>query len=134
LAKKKRVPEQPAAPVQAEPQAEAPASPPPAPPEPVAPVKLQHEDNGSVYTGELIRKMREQKGLTLKEIAERTKISVGVLQALEDERYEDMPSARVYVRGFVRCFAEELGLDKDQVSQSYVPRWERWFTDHGRRY
>ena len=86
------------------------------------------------FTGEHIKRMREQKGLTLKEIAERTKISVAILQALEDERYEDMPSARVYVRGFVRCFAEELGLDKDQVSQSYVPRWERWFTDSGRRY
>ena len=99
------------------------------PPEPVKP----KDENGS-FTGERIKKMREQKGLTLKEIAEKTKISVAVLQALEDERYEDMPSARVYVRGFVRCLAEEIGLDKDQVSQSYVPRWERWFSESGRRY
>jgi DNA-binding transcriptional regulator YiaG len=120
LAKKKREKEEPEAEV--------------LPPEP-KPVEVQprHADNGG-FTGEHIKKMREQKGLTLKEIAERTKISVAILQALEDERYEDMPSARVYVRGFVRCFAEELGLDKDQVSQSYVPRWERWFTDNGRRY
>jgi hypothetical protein len=114
-----------------EPAAE--AAPPP-PPEPVA--KLEEEDPVPVgsFTGETIRRMREQKGLTLKEIAEKTKISVAVLQALEDERYEDMPSARVYVRGFVRCLAEEIGLDKDQVSQGYVPRWERWFSDSGRRY
>jgi DNA-binding transcriptional regulator YiaG len=97
------------------------------------PAKQPKEENGS-FTGERIKRMREQKGLTLKEIAERTKISVAVLQALEDERYEDMPSARVYVRGFVRCLAEEIGLDKDQVSQSYVPRWERWFSESGRRY
>jgi hypothetical protein len=102
-------------------------------PPPPAKEEKPKDENGS-YTGDRIRKSREQKGLTLKEIAEKTKISVAVLQALEDERYEDMPSARVYVRGFVRCLAEEIGLDKDQVSQSYVPRWERWFEDSGRRY
>jgi hypothetical protein len=108
------------------------AAPPPPPPEPVA--KLEEEVVAGSFTGETIRKMREQKGLTLKEIADKTKISVAMLQALEDERYEDMPSARVYVRGFVRCLAEEIGLDKDHVSQGYVPRWERWFSDSGRRY
>lgn len=98
-------------------------------PEPETP----KDENGS-FTGERIRTVREQQGITLKEIAEKTKISVVVLQALEDERYEDMPSARVYVRGFVRCLAEEIGLDKDRVSQSYVPRWERWFAESSRRY
>lgn len=88
----------------------------------------------STITGERIKKAREERGLSLKEISDRTKISVATLQALEDERYEDMPNARVYVRGFVRCLAEEVGLDKDQVSQSYVPRWERWFVDNGRAY
>ncbi len=111
---------------------EAPAPAPEPPPEPAPPP--QAEDLGSGFTGERIKKTREQKGLTLKEISEKTKISVATLQALEEERYEDMPSARVYVRGFVRCLAEEIGLDKDQVAQSYLPRWERWFTDAGRRY
>jgi len=119
LAKKKR-------------EAAEPEVPPPAP-EPPKPEPIKVE-SGATFTGEAIRKMREQRGLTLKEIAEKTKISVAVLQALEEERYEDMPSARVYVRGFVRCLAEEIGLDKDQVSQSYVPRWEQWFADSSRRY
>lgn len=90
--------------------------------------------NGTVFTGEQIKAAREEKGLSLKEISERTKISVATLQALEEERYEDMPNARVYVRGFVRCLAEEVGLDRDQVSLTYVPRWERWFEESGRRW
>lgn len=81
----------------------------------------------SIFTGELLRQIRESQKITLKEISQRTRISVASLAALETEKYEDLPNARVYVRGFVRCLAVEIGLDKDQVSRSYLPRWERWF-------
>jgi cytoskeletal protein RodZ len=67
----------------------------------------------------------------MKELSQRTRISVASLAALEEERYEALPNARVYVRGFVRCLATEIGLDRDQVSRTYVPRWESWFYDHG---
>ena len=61
-------------------------------------------------------------------MSESTKISKRVISALEDERYPDMPNARVYVRGFVRCLARELELDLDAVTRSYLPKWEQWFT------
>ena len=83
--------------------------------------------DGPEYTGALLREIREGRGLSISEISERTRISRTVLVALEEERYEDIPNARVYVRGFVRCVARELELDMDEVSRSYVPRWERWF-------
>lgn len=82
------------------------------------------------FDGARIKKEREKKGMTHEEISARTKISLKVLRALEDERYEDMPNARVYIRGFVRCVARELGLDQDDVSTSYVPRWEAWVARH----
>ena len=82
--------------------------------------------SGVTYDGAQLKKAREAKGLTHEEISSRTKISRKVLSALEDERYEDLPNARVYVRGFVRCIARELGLDPEQVSRTYVPRWEAW--------
>lgn len=82
---------------------------------------------GPEYTGALLREIREARGLSISEISDRTRISRTVLLALEEERYEDIPNARVYVRGFVRCVARELELDMDEVSRSYVPRWERWF-------
>lgn len=86
------------------------------------------------YSGAHLRKVREGKGLTIADVSERTKISKAVLNALEAERYEDMPNARVYVRGFVRCVARELDLDLDQVTQAYLPKWERWFAEHGEVY
>ena len=82
------------------------------------------------YSGPHLRKVREEKGLTIADIAERTKISKAVLTALETEHYEDMPNARVYVRGFVRCVARELDLDLEEVTQAYLPKWERWFEQH----
>jgi cytoskeletal protein RodZ len=97
--------------------------------QPVTSAKVKVADD-TVFTGELLRQVRESQRITLKEIAERTRISVTNLSALENEKYEDLPNARVYVRGFVRCLAVEIGLDKDHVSRTYVPRWERWFVDH----
>ena len=87
----------------------------------------------TIFTGEILRKVRESQRLTLKELSQRTRISVASLAALESERYEDLPNARVYVRGFVRALAVEIGLDRDQVSRTYVPRWEAWFLAHGGR-
>jgi len=83
-------------------------------------------DASTLFTGELLRRYREAKGITLKAISSSTRIGVPSLRAVEEDRFEDLPNARIYVRGFVRCLAQELGLDPDQVSKSYVARWERW--------
>ena len=82
-----------------------------------------------VYNGEKLKSIRESLGKTLEEISNRTKINTAILKALEEERYEDMPNARVYVRGFVRCLATELKLNEDEVSKTYLPGWERWFSN-----
>lgn len=86
-------------------------------------------DESTVYSGEFLRRYRESRGLELKEIAERTRIGARSLQAIEEERFEDLPDARVYVRGFVRCLAEEVGLDPDQAAKSYLTRWASWNVD-----
>jgi hypothetical protein len=87
----------------------------------------------TVFTGDLLRQIRESQRLSLKELATRTRISVVSLAALENEKFEDLPNARVYVRGFVRCLAVEIGLDRDHVSRTYLPRWEAWYeTQHVR--
>lgn len=83
--------------------------------------------DGPLINGDYLKRARESKGITLKEIAERTKINASSLAAVEDERFEALPDARIYVRGFVRCLAEELGLDADAVARAYLPRWDRWF-------
>lgn len=90
-------------------------------------------DESTVYTGEFLRRYRESRGLALKEIAERTRIGARSLQAVEEERFEDLPDARVYVRGFVRCLAEEVGLDPDLAAKSYLVRWASWNAEQAER-
>lgn len=90
--------------------------------------------SSEAFSGARLKKIREDKGLTIAELSSRTKISKAVLQALEEERYANMPNARVYVRGFVRCVARELELDLDAVSKSYLPAWERWFSEQPEGY
>lgn len=114
------------------PETDAPVASEEVPTSPPAPAAAMVEiDDGTEFSGPLLRRIRESKGMSLKLVSEHTKISSGTLAALEEERYGDMPNARVYVRGFVRCLARELGLDADQVSRSYVPRWERWSETQG---
>ena len=59
--------------------------------------------------GELTR-AREGRGLTLENAERDTRISQRYLQALEDERFDVIP-APVYARGFLRSYAQYLGLD-----------------------
>ena len=80
--------------------------------------------------GAILKKEREQRGLSLTELSDRTKITKAILSALEDERYDELPNARIYVWGFVRCFARELDLDMDEMAAAYVPRWEQWVMDN----
>lgn len=86
----------------------------------------------TVFTGEMLKQIRESQRMSLKEISEKTRISQASLAALESERFEDLPNARVYVRGFVRCLAVEIGLDREQVSRTYLPRWQAWYEAHTR--
>lgn len=60
--------------------------------------------------GERLRAAREEKGLSLDEIAGRTRIPVRHLQHIESEDWDALP-AITYSIGFVRAYANELGLD-----------------------
>lgn len=69
--------------------------------------------------GGVLRSTRESLGLTLDEIESRTKIRKRYLSALEKGDWSVLPG-RVYARGFVRNYAEALGLDGAELLQSYV--------------
>lgn len=80
------------------------------------------------FTGALLRKVRESQGVELMDIAQRTKISVAHLAAIEAESAGELP-ALVYVQGFVQTVAKFLKLDPAQVSKTYVRR----LREHGER-
>jgi len=66
---------------------------------------------------EKLREARESKGLTLEELASSTKISLRVLRAVEAGDFEVLP--QTYVRGFLKTYATEVGLDPVQVVRDF---------------
>ncbi|HEY0254819.1 MAG TPA: helix-turn-helix domain-containing protein, partial [Kofleriaceae bacterium] len=84
------------------------------------------------FSGALLRQIREAVGVELREIAERSKIGMAYLQALEAEVFAKLP-APVYVRGFLAEYARALGLDPERVKQTYLDRYRAarpQFGDH----
>ena len=69
--------------------------------------------------GSELRKAREQGGLTLVEISQRTKIRVPVLRAIERDDFRQLPGG-VISRGFLRLFAREVGLDADEIVKRFT--------------
>jgi hypothetical protein len=72
--------------------------------------------------GNSLREARLRQGLDLARVEDDTKIRAKYLQALEDERFEILPS-ETYVKGFLRTYAEYLGLD----GQLYVDEFNSRF-------
>lgn len=57
--------------------------------------------------------------MSLREIADSTRISLRYLEALEEERFDVLP-AHVFARGFLREYARVVGLDPDEVVNAYL--------------
>ena len=68
--------------------------------------------------GEDLKVARESKGISLKEISERTRISINFLKAIEEDNYSAIPGD-VFVTGFLRSYAKELGLKEKEVLARY---------------
>ena len=68
--------------------------------------------------GEYLRRERELRGVTLEEISKTTNIRVGFLKALESDDSESLP-AEVFVKGFIRSYAENTGMDHNEVLLAY---------------
>jgi flagellar biosynthesis protein FlhG len=83
------------------------------------------------FTGMLLRKVRESQGLELAEISAKTKIGRAHLQALEDERYGDLP-ALVYTRGFLVELAKQLRIDPSHVQKTYLRRMREEMAARGK--
>lgn len=84
--------------------------------------ELAREINAETqFSGSLLRKVRESQGVEITDIAQRTKISVAHLTAIENESAGDLPAA-VYVQGFVQTVAKVLKLDPAQVAKTYMRR------------
>jgi cytoskeleton protein RodZ len=88
--------------------------------------------------GDNLRRERELRGVSLREIAEGTKISVRFLQALEEGRLEVLPGG-LFPRSFVKQYAQFIGLDPERTVADFmavhreVPLERSPAPRHGRR-
>ena len=76
-------------------------------------------------SGADLRDERQRLRLAIETIAEKTKIRRAYLQAIEEERFGELPAA-VFVRGFLREYARCLGLSGEDVTHNYMKRYRDW--------
>jgi cytoskeletal protein RodZ len=68
--------------------------------------------------GKILRKAREDKGYTLDDLQQVTKIQKRYLIAIEDENFDELPGD-FYVRAFIKQYANMVGLDGNDLLQQY---------------
>jgi cytoskeleton protein RodZ len=69
--------------------------------------------------GERLKLEREKRKITLEQISASTKIGIRMLQALEEDKFDQLPGG-IFNKGFVRAYARFVGLDEDQTVADYL--------------
>jgi cytoskeletal protein RodZ len=77
------------------------------------------EPQSGASFGTWLRRQREAREITLREIADRTKISLRYLEAMEEDRFDVLP-APLFAKGFLREYARYVGLSPDEVVNHYL--------------
>ncbi len=69
--------------------------------------------------GDKFRKAREKKELSLDDVSNVTKISARMLQAIEEEHFDQLPGG-VFNKGFIRAYSKHLGLNDEEAVTDYL--------------
>ena len=69
--------------------------------------------------GDFFKQVRETKGLTVDEVASKTRIRTDFVKALEEGNFAKLPD-QVFARGFVRSYARSLGLDEEDAIHRFI--------------
>ncbi len=73
--------------------------------------------------GEELRRIREEKGMNLREVSDATHIGTRFLQAIESDNYSILPGG-IFNRGFVRSYARYISMDEEQAMTLYNQQLE----------
>ncbi len=71
-----------------------------------------------ISIGERLRRARQERSLSFAEAAALTKLKPTYLEALENNRYNDLP-AMFYAKNFIHMYGNALGLDGKQLAQEF---------------
>jgi curved DNA-binding protein CbpA len=86
------------------------------------------EVDSLLFSGDVLRQIREKRGIHLFEVALDTKIRAGILENIEHERFDALPQ-EVYLKGHVSNYARYLLLDPRKVADDYISRYKAWKAD-----
>jgi cytoskeletal protein RodZ len=75
-------------------------------------------DKESLSFGRYLQAIRLEKKISLEQVAEQTRIGLGNLLLVEQEDYEQLPAA-VFVKGFLRAYADAIGADGDEAVRRF---------------
>ena len=75
--------------------------------------------------GPVLRAARERRGVTLRQLAEETKLSVELWEGLEENNLSRWPK-RIFARSYVRDYAVRVGLDPDEVVNEFCRLFPEW--------
>ncbi|SRR5579884_2268823 len=76
-------------------------------------------------TGKTLKGMRERQGVSLQEIADRTRINITYLFCIEEDNFRALP-AEVYLRSYIYQYAKMLHWDSKRVLEGYLKTYQRW--------
>src|SRR5258706_4233548 len=76
--------------------------------------------------GEELRHKREQRGISLAEISEATRIGTRFLKAIETDNFSILPGG-IFTRSFIRAYAKHVGMNEDEAIGLYLQQgaWPR---------
>ena len=80
---------------------------------------LSFNDEEGLYRGKTLKQVRERMGVELQTVSKETKINIKILEWIEEETFEKLP-ALVYLKGFLKSYAQSLGLDPQKVTEEYI--------------
>jgi DnaJ-class molecular chaperone len=80
---------------------------------------LSFNDEEGLYRGKTLKQVRERMGVELQTVSKETKINIKILEWIEEETFEKFP-ALVYLKGFLKSYAQSLGLDPQKVTEEYI--------------
>ncbi|SJN57978.1 cytoskeleton protein RodZ [Vibrio ruber] len=76
------------------------------------------EDDNQIGPGTLLKQKRESLGLTQKQIADRLRLRLTIVQSLEENNF-DIDKVSTFTRGYVRSYAKLVGIDEPEILAAY---------------
>lgn len=92
-------------------------------PEPSHETATPVSDLVTEFTGAAIKILREQRGMTIRSVADTTKIGSRYLEYIEAESFAKLPP-RPYLRGFLALYARTLGCNPERMVGDYMKRFD----------